>query len=71
MQELNNVIAAYECFAVDAYITDKCQNCPFNYQYFDDSGDGPGMWRCNEEKLENDMYQWLKIYQHLVEDKNK
>lgn len=69
MQDLNNVIKAFECFATDEYISNRCEYCLYNYNYFDDSGDGPGNWRCDEEKLENDMYSWLKIYQHLMEDR--
>lgn len=68
MQDLDNVIKAFECFN-NPHEYGHCYKCIYGYEYFDDSGDGPGSWRCDEEKLENDMYSWLKIYQHLIEDK--
>lgn len=68
MQDLNNVIKAFECLN-GPYTGNHCDKCMYGYEYFDDSGDGPGWWRCNEEKLGNDMYSWLKIYQYLMENK--
>lgn len=66
MKNLDTVIAAYECFNGPHKIG-KCENCPYEYSYLDDSGDGRPFYTCKEEKLTDDMYIWLKIYQHLIQ----
>jgi len=66
MKDLDTVIAAYECYN-GLYERDKCNNCLYGYSYLDDSGDGRPFYTCKEEKLTNDMYSWLKIYQHLIQ----
>jgi len=66
MNNLDTVIAAYECWN-GPYETGKCDNCPYGYSYLDDSGDGRPFYTCKEEKLTDDMYFWLKIYQYLIQ----
>lgn len=66
MNDLDTVIAAYECQNW-LYERDKCDHCPYGYSYLDDSGDGRPFYTCKEEKLTDDMYSWLKIYQHLIQ----
>ena len=70
MNNLDNVVAAYECWN-NPYKKDKCDHCPYNYSYFDDSGDGRSFYTCDEEKLLNDMYVWLKLYQYLIKEDKK
>lgn len=65
MNNLDNVIAAYEC-RNGPYEHGKCGYCQYGYSYLDD-GDGLPFHTCDEEKLTDDMYSWLKIYQHLVQ----
>lgn len=71
MDELNNLIRAYECCNGPWYKgkENNCPNCP--YSYFDDRGDGPGFWSFNEEKWEQDAYTWLKIYEYLIKEGKK
>jgi len=65
MNNLDNVIAAYECW--NGPYKGKCDTCPYGYSYLDDSGDGRPFYTCKEEKLTDDMYSWLKIYQYLIQ----
>ena len=66
MNNLDNVIAAYECW--NGIYEHGCEHCPYGYSYFDDSGDGHPFYTCDEQKLTDDMYAWLKVYQHLMEE---
>lgn len=59
---LDNLIKAIEC---DAWTFNKCKECPYNYQHWDDSGDY-GFWCCDEERKWNDALFYLKLYQHLI-----
>ena len=70
MNNLDNVITAYECWN-SPYEKDKCDHCPYGYSYLDDSGDGRPFYTCKEEKLTDDMYSWLKIYQYLIKEDKK
>ena len=70
MKNLDTVIAAYECFNNNNFYQSNCDSCPYGYNYLDERGDGRPFWCCNEEELTNDMYTWLKIYQHLTEEQN-
>jgi len=67
MNNLNTVIAAYECWN-GPYEHRKCDHCPYGYSYLDDSGDCRPFYTCDEQKLTDNMYAWLKIYQHLREE---
>lgn len=71
MPDLDKIIMAYECCTGpwDKNKKTKCPTCP--YAYFDDSGDGPGLWLFDEEKWEKDAYFFLKIIQHLATEENK
>lgn len=69
MNELEKVIAVYECWN-GSYERGKCDHCLYGYSYWDDSGDGSGQYSCDEEKWEKDAYVWLKIYQHLIKEKD-
>ena len=66
MNNLDNVIAAYECWN-GPYEYGKCCHCPYRYSYLDD-GDGLPFYSCDEERWAKDAYTWLKIYQHLMEE---
>ena len=63
---LDNLIAAYECW--NSPYKSECDHCLYGYSYLDDSGDGRPFYACDEQKLTDDMYAWLKIYQHLTEE---
>lgn len=60
---LDNLIAAYECW--NSPYKSECDHCLYGYSYLDDSGDCRPFYTCDEQKLTDDMYAWLKIYQHL------
>ena len=61
---LNNLIHAIEC---EGWTKSECKNCPYNYQYWDDSGDS-AFWWCDEDKIMEDALFYLKIYQRLIEE---
>lgn len=63
---LNNLIKAFTCNNWCYY--DKCEKCPYGYEYLDERGDYP-YWTCNEEKLNKDALFYLKLYQYLIEEK--
>lgn len=64
---LDNVISALEC---DCWTPHLCKNCPYDYQFWDDSGDN-GMWWCNQDKVMEDALFYLKLYQYLIEENKK
>ena len=61
---LDNLLAAMQC---ERCYQNQCEYCPYGYGYFDDSGDN-SFWWCNEEKIMEDAFFFLKIYQHLIEE---
>ena len=66
MNNLDTVIAAYECW--NGVYESGCEHCPYGYSYLDSCGDGRPFYTCDEQKLTDDMYAWLKIYQHLIKE---
>jgi len=65
MPELDNLIKAMDC---EEYKESVCKNCPYGYQKWDDHGDYP-YWTCDEERLREDATGYLKLYQHLINEK--
>ena len=61
---LDNLINAMLC---DDWLRDKCEQCPYNYQYYDDTGDH-GFWFCDDEKIRNHALFYLQLYQHLIKE---
>ena len=61
---LDNLLAAMTC---EGCYSDSCEECPYGYGYLDDSGDN-SFWWCNEEKIMEDAYFYLKLYQHLIKE---
>lgn len=68
--KLDDVIEAYECLNGPYPLSHSCKECSLGYGYLDDSGDSYS-WLCNEEKWEQHAYFYLKLYQHLIEEKQK
>lgn len=64
---LNNLINAIKC---DGIYHNQCEHCPYDYQFWDDSGDY-GMWWCDENRLWADALFYLRLYQHLIEEGEK
>ncbi len=64
---LDNLIHAIEC---EGIFYNGCKRCPYNYQYYDESGD-TAMWTCNETKKEKDILFYLKLYQYLIKENQK
>ena len=66
---LKDLIASLECdnWSTGVY---QCKKCPYNYQYFNDSGDY-GYWTCNENKQIEDALFYLKLYQYLIDEEQK
>ena len=65
ISNLDNLIKAMEC---EGQFKNKCRNCPYDYQYWDDSSDYPNWW-CNENKILEDALFYLKLYQYLIKEK--
>ena len=63
---LDNVISAMEC---EGTFKNLCKHCPYDYQYWDDSGDY-GFWWCDENKVWGHALFYLKLYQYLIKEKN-
>lgn len=61
---LNNLIAALKC---NNWTSKICENCPYQYQKYDDSGDN-GIWTCDDERKLEDALFYLEIYQHLANE---
>lgn len=65
--DLNDLINSIEC---DGWSKGECEHCPYDYQFWDDSGDN-AFWWCNEEKQWKDALFYLKLYQFLIKEKEK
>ena len=61
---LNDVIEALEC---EGIWRGQCATCPYNYQYWDDSGDN-GFWSCDEEHIKKDATFFLRLYKLLINE---
>lgn len=64
MPDLEKLIGAIEC---GNWSSSECKHCPFDYQYYDDSGD-TAFWCCDEDKKLEDALAFLKIIERI---KNK
>jgi len=61
--DLDNLIKALEC---DLW-PKQCENCPYGYNYWDDSGDY-GFWWCDDSRKSDESLFYLKLYQHLIKE---
>ena len=64
MPDLKTLIAVIEC---PGY-SHNCKKCPYGYGFYDDSGDY-GFWTCDTMRVEEESLFFLKLYQHLIEEK--
>lgn len=62
MPDLKTLITVLECLGRD------CKKCPYGYGFYDDSGDY-GFWTCDTMRVEEESLFFLKLYQHLIEEK--
>lgn len=45
----------------------QCKQCPYEYQYWDDSGDN-GFWWCDDRRVEEETLFFLKMYQLAIKE---
>ena len=64
-----NVLRAYECLNNDN-IKHDCEHCQYGFKYWEDRYDGRPYWSCDTEGIEQEMYQWLKIYEYILQEQN-
>ena len=60
MNKIEKIIAAYEC-GENRLPGERCKTCPYGYGKWDESGDN-GFWRCDDERIEEDAINLLKIF---------
>ena len=60
---LDNLIKALKC---DLW-PKQCKNCPYDYNYWDDSGDY-GFWCCDDIRKDEEVLFYLKLYQYLIKE---
>ena len=64
MPDLKTLIAVIECPGH----SHNCKKCPYGYGFYDDNGDY-GFWTCDMMRVEEESLFFLKLYQHLIEEK--
>lgn len=59
MIQAERIIAAYHC-SEGKLPGKRCQYCPFEYGYLNDSGDHP-FWTCNDEAIMKDAVEIISL----------
>ena len=63
MPDLDTLIKVIQC---DKWFS-QCKQCPYGYQYWDDSGDN-GLWCCDENRIYKETLFFLKLYNMVIKD---
>ena len=68
---LETLIKVIHCWYGPYQGPNQCKNCPYGYQYYDDTGD-TGFWTCDEERTTKETLFFLELYYMVVkENENK